>query len=581
VKRWSELKEAFWAIADSEPAEQARRLGALGSTDPELHRHLEALLAADRRGESLLPMLQPEPALPPERPAHIGPYEIVGVLGAGGMGEVYRAHDSRLDREVAIKVLPAAVANDPERLARFEREARVLASLNHPHIAQVYGLEGSESTPALVMELVEGPTLAQLVSGNADSPMTLPRVLTIARQIADGLDAAHEKGIIHRDLKPGNIALTPGGDVKILDFGVAKTIDDAKAAVATDAGAMLGTPAYMSPEQARGLLIDKRTDIWAFGCVLYELLTGRRPFAGATASDSIAAVLEHDPDLTILPVETPPAVRSLVRHCLEKDPRRRLRDIADARLAIDDVSNQPADDRSGHVAAVVNPTSPRTSGRRRLLWMLAGLGLAAALAAVSVGKFARGSTENPAQKVIASVVLPGGMRLTGGDQFAEARFAVSPDGRRLVLVASDDSGQARLWVRDLASAAFQPLPGTESASYPFWSPDSTHIAFIAAGKLKTIAASGGTPVTICDGGFRTGTWSRDGFILFAPAGSSPLSLVPAAGGEPTPITTLDKAGGEVQHPTLRFCRTADVSCIPALVTEPAAHSILRASISVP
>jgi serine/threonine protein kinase len=243
------------------------------------------------------------------------------------MGEVYRARDSRLGREVAIKVLPAAVANDPERLARFEREARVLASLNHPHIAQVYGLEGSAGTPALVMELVEGPTLAQLVSRNADSPMPLATVLTIGRQIADGLDAAHEKGIIHRDLKPGNIALTPQGDVKILDFGVAKTIHDAAttAAVATDAGAMLGTPAYMSPEQARGLAIDKRTDIWAFGCVLYELLTGRRPFAGTTASDSIAAVLEHEPDLTIvgapLPRKGSQAAPARHRGCTSRDRR--------------------------------------------------------------------------------------------------------------------------------------------------------------------------------------------------------------------------------------------------------------------
>ena len=304
----------------------------------------------------------------------------------------------------------------------------------------------------------------------------------------------------------------------------------------------------MSPEQARGLPVDKRTDIWAFGCVLYELLTGRRPFAGTTASDSIAAVLEHDPDLTILPADTPPAVRSLMRHCLEKDPKRRLRDIADARLAIDDVSAQPADDRGGHVAGHRQSASARTSGRRRALWMLAGLGLAAAVVAVSVGTARQTRTATRTQKVIASVVLPGGMRLTGrGSSLPESRFAVSPDGRRLawsqLMIRVRQGSGCETWPLRLSSR----YPAPRMPSYPFWSPDSESIAFIAAGKLKTIRASGGSPMTVCDGGFRTGAWSRDGFILFAPAGSSPLYRVPASGGEPTPVTTLDKASGEVQH----------------------------------
>ena len=256
MNRWSELKEAFWAIADSEPGERARQLGDLASTDPELHDHVRALLAADDRGEPLLDIFQAAPPAP-ERLARVGPYDIVDVLGAGGMGQVYRARDARLHRDVAVKLLPAAVSSDPDRLARFKREAQLLASLNHPHIAQVYGLEDAAGTPALVMELVEGSTLAQLIARYPEAPIALAQVLTIARQIADGLDAAHEKGIVHRDLKPGNIALTQEGNVKILDFGVAKSLhqiapDAPHVAGATDVGVVLGTPAYMSPEQARG-----------------------------------------------------------------------------------------------------------------------------------------------------------------------------------------------------------------------------------------------------------------------------------------------------------------------------------------
>ena len=270
------------------------------------------------------------------------------------MGEVYRAHDPKLHRDVAIKVLPPSLASDRERLARFEREAQVLASLNHRHIAHVYGLDESSGRPAIVMELVPGPTLATLIAAQPGSPLAVSKALTLARQIADGLDAAHEKGIIHRDLKPGNVALTEDGDVKILDFGVAKTLDAGlklpSAFAATDVGVVIGTAAYMSPEQARGLTLDKRADIWAFGCLLYELLAGRQAFGGNTGSDSLAAVLEREPDMTILPARTPAGVRLLLRHCLEKDPKHRVRDIADARLAIDDALAQDGRDfRDAHV----------------------------------------------------------------------------------------------------------------------------------------------------------------------------------------------------------------------------------------
>jgi Tol biopolymer transport system component len=552
MKGWAELKDAFWSAVDDGPAERARHVAALRSIDPELPARLEALLAADDRGESLEHLFLSEPARA-EPPSRIGVYDVVGLLGVGGMGEVYRARDVRLQREVAIKVLPAAVTRDPERLARFEREAQVLASLNHPNIAQVYGLDESGGVPALVMELVPGPTLAEVIAGSPEAPLPVPRALTVARQIADGLDAAHEKGIVHRDLKPRNVVLTLDGDVKILDFGVAKSLraDTPKspaASAATEPGVLLGTPAYMSPEQASGLSIDKRTDIWAFGCLLYELLVGRQAFAGHTASDCLVAVLEREPDMASLPAGTPAGIRSLLSHCLEKDPKRRLRDIADARLAIDDALNQPTEDRYGPEAGSASAASAAL--RMRAVWLLAGLAIAASVMIVVRGTLAETSSAAPPRRTILSVVLPRGMRLAGTDlqaQSSESRFAISPDGQRLALVASDESGRVRLWLRDLGSAQFQPLPQTEDASFPFWSPDSAAIGYVAAGRLKAIRLSDATSLTVSDVGFQSGAWSRDGRILLALAPSSPLHVVPASGGVPAPVTSLDTANGEVQH----------------------------------
>ena len=551
MKGWAELKEAFWAAVDSSPPERARHVAALESIDPALSARLEALLAADDRGESLEHLFQAEP-VSTAPPARIGPYEVVGVLGVGGMGEVYRALDARLQREVAIKVLPAAVTTDPERLARFEREARVLASLNHPNIAQVYGLDDSGGAPALVMELVSGPTLADVIAGHPDTPLALSRALGIARQIAEGLDAAHEKAIVHRDLKPRNVALTQEGDVKILDFGVAKSLSADTQTVgavpgATEVGLLLGTPAYMSPEQARGLMVDRRTDIWAFGCLLYEMLTGRQAFQGDTATDSLAAVLEREPDMAILPAGTPSSVRSLVRHCLEKDPKRRLRDIADARLALDDALNQSADGQSGPQAAA---PSNGVYARVRGVWLLAGLTIAASAVIMASWFQRRASSTDPPRRTITSVVLPRGMRLGGADlqsQASQSRFAISPDGHQLALVASDESGRVRLWLRDLGSARVQPLPQTEDASFPFWSPGSDAIGFVAAGKLKAIRLSDAAPITVNSVGFQMGAWSRDDRILLAPAPASPLFVVPASGGALAPVTSLDSASGEVQH----------------------------------
>ena len=553
MKGWAELKEAFWATLEGGPSERARHVAALAAIDPELPARLDALLAADAGGEGLLQIFQsdPDPLVPPAR---IGTYEVIGQLGVGGMGEVYRAHDPRLHRDVAIKVLPAAFTTDQERLTRFEREAQLLASLNHPHIAQIYGFEETDGVPALVMELVEGPTLAQLIVRYPEARLPLARVLDIAWQIADALAAAHEHGVVHRDLKPSNVALTEAGRVKILDFGVAKSVENLApqaggAAGGTETGRLLGTPAYMSPEQARGLTVDRRTDIWAFGCVLYELLTGRGPFAAMTPSDSLAAVLEHEPDLTLVPPGTPAAVRSLLRHCLEKESSRRLRDIGDARLAIEDALHPAGDDRGPLAVRDLVPSRVPTPVRARALWMLAGL-VAAAVAGLGVGWLMDGWTPPAdARRIVTSLVLPGGIRLTGSDPvalFSESRFAISPDGRRLVLVAAEGSGRPRLWLRELASAVFQPLAETEDASFPFWSPDSESIGFVAAGRLKTIRVHG-DPVTVSDTAFRTASWSREGLILFTPAGRSPLYVVPASGGAPRQVTMLDTAAGEVQH----------------------------------
>jgi len=545
---WDELKEAFWAAIDRGADEHARQEARLASIDPALPGRLAVLLNAARSGDPLARLFDVS-AESPATPAQIGPYEVVGVLGVGGMGEVYRARDPRLQRDVAIKVLPAAVTSDPQWLARLRREAQVLASLNHAHVAHVYGLEESSGTPALVMELVTGPTLAAVIARESGAPVAVPAALKVARQIADALDAAHEKGIVHRDLKPGNVVLTEDGDVKIVDFGLAKTPSLAAsggAPVASVAGVVLGTPAYMSPEQARGLPVDKRTDIWSFGCVLYELLTGRQAFGGDTASDSLAAVLERDPDMTLLPAAVPIGIRTVLRHCLEKDPKRRLRDIADARLAIDEVSTRPVD----------------TSGERRdrwvshrlrlapAVWTLAVIAVVAAAMAIGRGRFAGTTSVEQRQRTITSIVLPRGMHLGESDiqpQGSETLFAISPDGRQLALIASEESGPTRIWLRRLESTAFLPVAGTEGASSPFWSPDSGSIAFIAGGRLKLVRLSDGTVTTANESGFRAGAWGSTDLILFAPHASSALAVIPSSGGAPAAATTLDSANGEIQH----------------------------------
>ena len=465
--------------------------------------------------------------------SRLGAYEILSLIGSGGMGEVYRARDSRLNRDVAIKVLPADVAADHDRLARFEREAQVLASLNHPNIAQIHGVDDSSGTPALVMELVEGPTLADRI---AKGPIPLDEALPIAKQIAEALEAAHEQGIIHRDLKPANIKVRGDGTVKVLDFGLAKAFDPVASTAgnattsptlsphATKAGLILGTAAYMAPEQARGKAVDKRADIWAFGCVLYETLTSRRAFEGEDVSDTLAFILTKEPEWTPLPPETPTSVRRLLRRCLEKDRGRRLADIADARLDLEEGANQVT-------SAEATPV-PRSARHAMLrggcLGTIAGAAIVATL--WLAGSAIRGRSVVEPAVFRSSILLPGAIANFPGS------LALSPDGRRVAFVASDTNGRSQLWIRALDGLAAQPLPDTAGALTPFWAADSRWLAFVQNGKLKKIEATGGPAVTLADPAepFGGGAWNRDDLILFSlPTGS--LAQIRAAGGTPTTL----------------------------------------------
>ena len=483
----------------------------------------------------------------------LGVYDITAPIGEGGMGQVYRATDTTLGRQVAIKILPDAFASDPERLARFEREAKTLASLNHPHIAAIYGFEKSGGLHALVMELVEGDDLSQRIERGA---IPLDEALPLAKQIAEALEAAHEQGIIHRDLKPANIKVRADGTLKVLDFGLAKAMDPAGTSSAnamnsptlsmhaTQAGIILGTAAYMSPEQARGKAVDRRADIWAFGVVLFEMLAGRALFAGETTTDIIAAVVTHEPDLGVLPAATPPRVRDLITRCLIKDPKQRLRDIGEARIAIDRAIANP-ESRTPNDELGITPGERRTSKaapgwRRALPWTLfsaAIVGLAIAFAV-----WAPWRTASPAATVRISAHVGVDGWLASGVVGAGAAAVLSPDDTTLVFVAQRTLGAAsQLFVRHMDQLTTAPLAGTENALSPFFSPDGKSVAFFADGKLKKIALAGGGPVTLCDvQAGRGGSWAGDGTIVFSPANVPGTTLwrVSATGGKPEQVTTL-------------------------------------------
>jgi serine/threonine-protein kinase len=473
----------------------------------------------------------------------LGPYEILSALGAGGMGEVYRARDTKLDRDVAIKVLPAIFVADPARVARFQREAKTLAALNHPNIAAIYGLDERDGMAALVLELVEGPTLADRI---AQGPIPVDEAMPIAKQIAEALEVAHEHGIVHRDLKPANIKLRPDGTVKVLDFGLAKVAQASDSGLQasggltqsptittpamTAAGMILGTAAYMSPEQAKGKPADKRSDIWAFGCVLYEMLTGARAFNGDDATDTIAAVIRAEPAWHALPDDVPERIRLLLRRCLEKDRSKRVADISVARFLI----TEPVGD-APHVLPPVQMTMvapPRGSWRRAIPLGLAAIVLTGTTAAIMWNM--RPQTVAPIVRF--SIVLP------ERQQFAQRSkvFAVSPDGSRIAYVAA--GGQ--LFLRSLDDMKARPIPGTDLDAFgPFFSPDGQWIGFFSFQDrtLKKVAISGGPPVTICPSDPPFGvTWDGD-WIVFADQGAKGVLRVSPNGGEPEVVAAV-KAG---------------------------------------
>jgi serine/threonine-protein kinase len=493
----------------------------------------------------------------------IGPFEVVSRLGAGGMGEVYRARDTRLGRDVALKTLPEALARDAERRARLEREACVLASLSHPNVASLFGIEDSDGAPVLVMELVAGPTLAERL---LRWPLPVREALETARQVAEGVEAAHRRGIIHRDLKPGNVKLAPEGRVKVLDFGLAMALvvagaEDPQQAVTTSSagtgtGAVMGTTAYMSPEQARDEELDERTDVWSFGCLLYECLTGRRAFSGATASDTLAAVLEHAPDWAALPPSTPSVVRTLLRLCLQKDRTRRLQSITDVRLQIEYALADPLEETS--VAAA------RPASRRR--WLLLVAAGVVALAAILPTWLAKSTPSHGVVRLIAELPpethLAGALalnleRTVGGNRPSRTAFALSPDGTQLVFTARKSSGRSQLYLRRLDQPLAAVIPGTEGADGPFFSPDGRWVGFwmpsSAArnnieGALYKVAVKGGLPVKLCDTTIPYGvTWGAKGSIVFSR--EMGLWQVSAEGGTPRQVT---KAEAGVVHRSPHF-----------------------------
>jgi serine/threonine-protein kinase len=457
----------------------------------------------------------------------IAHYRITAKLGEGGMGAVYRATDTKLHRDVAVKVLPDTFAADPDRLVRFTREAQVLASLNHPNIAAIYGVEER----ALILEMVDGATLADRI---ALGPIPLEEALPIARQIAEALEYAHEHGVVHRDLKPANIKITPQGRVKVLDFGLAKALTSEAAAAnpaasptltmrATVAGVIMGTAAYMAPEQARGAAVDKRADIWAFGVVLHEMLTGRSAFAGQTISDTLAAVLRADLDWSALPATTPPAIRRLLRRCLEREHKRRLPDIAVAILDIDEAASAPAE------SAPAAPAAPK----RSWVWPLTAASLAIALIAVSALWW---RAARPVSRALVRLSVDLGPEVLPG---ANITAAISPDGSRIAFPYRGSDGRQQLATRLLEQSRASVLPGTDNAVDPFFSPDGQWIGFVAGGKLKKIAVQGGAPVTLCNATDLRGASWGDGFIVATlNSAASVLFKIPDAGGTPEPLTKL-------------------------------------------
>ena len=476
----------------------------------------------------------------------LGAYEIIAAIGAGGMGEVYRARDTKLNRDVALKILPDAFAADHDRLTRFTREAQTLASLNHPNIAQIHGLEDSSSVQALVMEFVDGADLSQRI---ASGPIPVDDTVAIARQVADAIESAHEQGIVHRDLKPANVKVRADGTVKVLDFGLAKALEGSgtprpstsvslsptyASPAMTGVGMIMGTAGYMSPEQAKGKVVDKRADIWSFGVVLYEMLTGRVLFQGETASEVMASVIMRDPDLSALPSTAPASLRHVIARCLVKDPKLRLRDIGEARLAL----------AGAHLMQATPLEPPRRSVTRGLAAVAAGLAIA--LIATWVALW-RAAETIPADAVIRFDVLPPSKASLS--LVARPAVALSPDGSVMAFVASTQ-GESRLYLRSLGDVTPREVPGTEGASNPVFSPDGHEIAFFATGRLKRTTLDGVVSLISeagSDGDPRGIAWLPDGTLVFGSVAAGPLVQVRSTGGQTRAITTLDEKKGERTH----------------------------------
>jgi Tol biopolymer transport system component len=539
-ERWQEIERVWHAVLSAPDHQRAAALADLCRGDDELRTEVESLLAsldqASAAGFGAAPGLAP-----PRTPLigqQLGPYAVRALLGVGGMGEVYRAHDSTLGRDVALKILPDPWLADTERRLRFEREARLLASLNHPNIAAIYGIH--ESTPAsssatlkaLVLELVEGETLADRLAAHKRG-LPIEETTTIAAQIVDALEAAHARGIVHRDLKPANIKITPEGRVKVLDFGLARAVaGDESAGLAssptvtargTNAGVLLGTAPYMSPEQARGRPADRRADIWAFGCVLYEMVTGAAPFGGLDVAEVLASVLKSEPNWSAVPAATPPAVRLCLERCLQKDRRQRFHDIGDVRLALAGAFDRPRGDRDA---------AARTPAMAWAGWVAAVVAIAAALLAVS----------RPGPVVEA---LETRLDIATPRTLDPLSFDLSPDGRSMVFSAFDGLTH-RLWLRRLESSEAQPLAGTDRGEMPFWSRDGRSIGFFADGELKRIDIADGFVRTLAPAPSpRWGSWNASGTIVFGGVAMGPLQSVPAVGGAMTQVTDL--LPGQTSH----------------------------------
>lgn len=490
-------------------------------------------------------------------------YRIVDKLGEGGMGEVWKALDTTLDREVAIKVLPEVFSQDPERLARFEREAKLLASLNHPNIATVHGLhEADPSTGSgqgglrlLAMEMADGEDLASRLSRG---PLPVDEMLAVAVQVAAALEAAHSKGVVHRDLKPANVVLTHEGQAKVLDFGLAKAVEPDAASASgslslsptmtsggTVAGMILGTAAYMSPEQARGMPVDRRTDLWSFGCLMFECLTGEQLFRGETASDSMAAILSNEPDWTLLPEDTPPLVRLLLRRCLTRDPAQRLQDAGDARIELQLAIEDPRADSLGLAPVEASVAARRRDrGVARIPWALAA---AATLLAAYFALRPPASTLEGTDTRHLMIPIPGSTVFGDGHGSPPA---VSPDGRLVVFGANEGFGEYRLWLRALNDSVARPLADTEGAEWAFWSPDSRHVGFFRGGKLRRIELATGRVRPIGGAGStypRGGSWNANGQIIFAPNSNAGIHVIDAEGGEPRQLTTPDPDVPDSSH----------------------------------